>query len=120
MTINQAKNREFDGVIILWPFEVWGDLDSQRRRLYNALTRAQKWAVVIVQDDPKKSSRLSVAPFSKPTKLEPKARNGVSARAIKLFKEVGTRVNRLALRLVQVDHAGAGLRRMAGKRAFRF
>lgn len=97
MTINQAKNREFDGVIILWPFEVGGDLDSQRRRLYNALTRAQKWAVVIVQDDPKKSSRLSVAPFSKPAKLEPKARNGVSARAIKLFKEVGTRVNRLVL-----------------------
>ena len=79
MTINQAKNREFEGVIILWPFEVGGDLDSQRRRLYNALTRAQKWAVVIVQDGPAKNLRLSVAPFSKPARLEPKVRKGVSA-----------------------------------------
>lgn len=66
MTINQAKNREFEGVIILWPFAVGGDLESQRRRLYNALTRAQKWAIVIVQDYPKKKSRLSAPPFSKP------------------------------------------------------
>jgi hypothetical protein len=79
MTINQAKNREFDGVIILWPFEVGGDLDSQRRRLYNALTRAQRWAVVIVQDNPKGASRLSVAPFSKLAKLGPKSSNGVTA-----------------------------------------
>jgi len=68
MTINQAKNREFEGVIILWPFEVGGTLESQRRRLYNALTRAQQWAVVIVQDEPKKDSRLSKPPFSKPQK----------------------------------------------------
>jgi hypothetical protein len=64
MTINQAKNREFEGVIVLWPFALGGDLESQRRRLYNALTRAQKWAVVIVQDDPK-NSRLGKPPFSK-------------------------------------------------------
>lgn len=68
MTINQAKNREFEAVIILWPFAVGGDLDSQRRRLYNALTRAQKWATVIVQDNPKKKSRLSEPPFSKSPK----------------------------------------------------
>jgi hypothetical protein len=67
MTINQAKNREFEGVIVLWPFAVGGDLDSQRRRLYVALTRAKKWAVVIVQDAPKKLSRLSLPPFSKRT-----------------------------------------------------
>jgi hypothetical protein len=66
MTINQAKNREFEGVIILWPFAVGGALESQRRRLYNALTRAQKWAIVIVQDAPKKTSRLAGSPFSKP------------------------------------------------------
>jgi superfamily I DNA/RNA helicase len=69
MTINQAKNREFEGVIVLWPFAVGGDLDSQRRRLYNALTRARKWAVVIVQDTPQKASRLSAPPFSKSSKL---------------------------------------------------
>jgi hypothetical protein len=68
MTINQAKNREFEGVIILWPFAVGGNLDSQRRRLYNALTRAQKWAIVIVQDVPNKTSRLAASPFSKPHK----------------------------------------------------
>jgi hypothetical protein len=68
MTINQAKNREFEGVIILWPFAVGGDLESQRRRLYNALTRAQKWAIVIVQDAPDKTSRLATSPFSKPLK----------------------------------------------------
>jgi len=68
MTINQAKNREFEGVIILWPFAVGGDLESQRRRLYNALTRAQKWAIVIVQDAPNKTSRLAASPFSKPPK----------------------------------------------------
>jgi UvrD-like helicase C-terminal domain/AAA domain len=68
MTISQAKNREFEGVIVLWPFAVGGDLESQRRRLYNALTRAQKWAIVIVQDDAKKASRLLASPFSKPPK----------------------------------------------------
>src|SRR6266849_917971 len=57
MPINQATNREFEGVIILWPFAVAGDLESQRRRLYNALTRAQKWARVIVQDAPEKPSQ---------------------------------------------------------------
>jgi UvrD-like helicase C-terminal domain/AAA domain len=75
MTINQAKNREFEGVIVLWPFAVGGDLDSQRRRLYNALTRAKKWAVVIVQDAPQKASRLSVPPFSKPLKSGPEIRH---------------------------------------------
>jgi hypothetical protein len=68
MTINQAKNREFEGVIILWPLALGGDMESQRRRLYNALTRAQKWAVVIVQDVPKRASRLASPPFSKPPK----------------------------------------------------
>jgi len=65
MTINQAKNREFEGVIVLWPFAIGGDPASQRRRLYNALTRAQKWAVVIVQDSPT-DSRLLKPPFSAP------------------------------------------------------
>lgn len=66
MTISQAKNREFDGVVILWPFAIGGDIESQRRRLYNALTRAQSWAVVIVQENVKGPSRLSGSPFSRP------------------------------------------------------
>ena len=39
MTVHQAKNREFDSVIILWPYEVAGTADRQRRLLYNAVTR---------------------------------------------------------------------------------
>ena len=73
MTINQAKNREFEGVIILWPFAVAGDLESLRRRLYNGLTRAQKWAVVMVQENTKGPSRLSLPPFSKAVKFASEA-----------------------------------------------
>jgi hypothetical protein len=68
MTISQAKNREFEGVVLLWPFAVGGDLESQRRRLYNALTRAHRWAVVIVQENVKGPSRLCGPPFSRPVK----------------------------------------------------
>jgi UvrD-like helicase C-terminal domain len=65
MTINQAKNREFDGVIVLWPFAVGGDLNSHRRKLYNAITRAKKWACVVVQECAVGGSRLEKPPFSK-------------------------------------------------------
>lgn len=68
MTINQAKNREFEGVIVLWPFIVGGDLDSHRRKLYNAITRAKKWACVVVQENAVGKSRLANAPFSKTLK----------------------------------------------------
>lgn len=67
MTISQAKNREFEGVIILWPLALGGDLDSRRRLLYNALTRAKVWATVIVQETPGRPL-LSQPPFSKPAK----------------------------------------------------
>lgn len=50
MTIHQAKNREFESVIVLWPLKIAGDLDRKRRLLYNAITRARGRAVVIVQD----------------------------------------------------------------------
>lgn len=59
MTIHQAKNREFDSVVVLWPYEVVGSADRQRRLLYNAVTRAKCRAVVIIQD-PK---RLNKPPF---------------------------------------------------------
>jgi superfamily I DNA/RNA helicase len=63
MTIPQAKNREFDGVVVLWPFAIGGTAETQRRLLYNAITRAKRWAVVIIQDNPKKS-RLPLPPFN--------------------------------------------------------
>ena len=49
MTVYQAKNREFDYVFVLWPYQVQGDVEKQRRLLYNAVTRAKKGARVIVQ-----------------------------------------------------------------------
>lgn len=70
MTINQAKNREFDGVVVLWPFTIGGDLDSHRRKLYNAITRAKRWACVIVQESVKES-RVAKPPFSKTVRAAP-------------------------------------------------
>lgn len=49
MTVQQAKNREFDGVVVLWPFQVGGDDEHKRRLLYNAVTRAKRWCTVILQ-----------------------------------------------------------------------
>lgn len=50
MTIHQAKNREFESVIILWPLKLSGDIERKRRLLYNAVTRARGRALVIVED----------------------------------------------------------------------
>ena len=59
MTIHQAKNREFECVIVLWPYEVYGTSERQRRLLYNAITRAKQRALVIVQNP----ARLKQPPF---------------------------------------------------------
>src|SRR5581483_2955770 len=49
MTIQQAKNREFDHVVVIWPYTVPNDNEQKRRLLYNALTRAQQSCLVLVQ-----------------------------------------------------------------------
>ena len=59
MTIHQAKNREFHSVIVLWPYQVTGTIDRQRRLLYNAITRAKYRVLVVVQNP----SRLHQPPF---------------------------------------------------------
>lgn len=64
LTVNSAKNREFDHVIVLWPVNVKADLEWQRRRLYNAITRAKRSCVVIVQDPAPQASRLHQPPFA--------------------------------------------------------
>ena len=64
MTIHQAKNREFPVVIVLWPFRVVGDAVLARRWLYNAITRAKRRAIVIVEDPRKK--RVNAPPFVYP------------------------------------------------------
>ncbi|BBD41437.1 hypothetical protein Amn_pc01520 (plasmid) [Aminobacter sp. Y103A] len=59
MTVQQAKNREFDGVVVIWPYQVGGDVEHKRRLLYNAVTRARRWCNIIVQGQP----ILAAAPF---------------------------------------------------------
>ena len=62
MTIHRAKNQEFENVVVLWPYEVTGSADKQRRMLYNGITRAKRRVLVLVQDT--KGARLGAAPFS--------------------------------------------------------
>lgn len=59
LTVQQAKNREFDGVVVIWPYQVGGDVEHKRRLLYNAVTRAKRWCNVIVQGP----NILAAAPF---------------------------------------------------------
>lgn len=49
MTIQQAKNREFDHVIVIWPYTIPDNDEQKRRLLYNAITRAQRSCLVLVQ-----------------------------------------------------------------------
>lgn len=60
MTVHQAKNREFEGVIIIWPYGVPNDPEQSRRLLYNAITRAKRWCTVVVQHN----RILRAPPFS--------------------------------------------------------
>lgn len=60
MTVQQAKNREFDGVVVIWPYQVGGDAEHKRRLLYNAVTRARRWCRIIVQGQ----NILAAAPFA--------------------------------------------------------
>ncbi|MFT3932156.1 MAG: ATP-dependent helicase [Chitinophagaceae bacterium] len=49
LSVHQAKNREFDGVLVIWPHTAAGSEEHKRRLLYNAITRAKIWCVVLVQ-----------------------------------------------------------------------
>ena len=51
-TVHGAKNREFDNVIVLWPYKVKSDQEQQRRLLYNAITRSKKNCMLLVRGDP--------------------------------------------------------------------
>lgn len=59
MSIHQAKNREFDRVIVLWPYEVTGSDERRRRLAYNAVTRARSEVHVIVHN----RQRVAQSPF---------------------------------------------------------
>jgi UvrD-like helicase C-terminal domain/AAA domain len=49
MTVQQAKNREFEHVVVIWPYTIPNDNEQKRRLLYNAITRAQRSCLVLVQ-----------------------------------------------------------------------
>jgi hypothetical protein len=63
LTVHQAKNQEFDNVIVLWPYEIAGGYEKERRLLYNAVTRARRRAIVIVQNNTSRRDRLTEPPF---------------------------------------------------------
>lgn len=48
-TVHGAKNREFDNVIILWPYTVPSDIEQKRRLLYNAVTRSKQNCMLLVR-----------------------------------------------------------------------
>ena len=52
-------DRQFESVIVLWPYELPNSVDRQRRLLYNAVTRAERQALVVVQNP----DRLAKPPF---------------------------------------------------------
>ncbi|EPE93850.1 ATP-dependent helicase [Rhizobium grahamii] len=59
LSIHQAKNRQFDHVIILWPPGVPGDDELKARLLYNGITRARRSCKVFVRTQ----ALLNEAPF---------------------------------------------------------
>ncbi|WP_081813020.1 UvrD-helicase domain-containing protein [Hyphomonas sp. CY54-11-8] len=59
MSIHQAKNRQFDHVVLLWPPGVSGSDEQKARLLYNGITRAAHSCSVFVRTQP----LLSQPPF---------------------------------------------------------
>ena len=81
LTVHGAKNREFDNVIVVWPYRVNEKL--KRRLLYNAITRARKHCMVLVQLKPKDAESDSaisllgpLEPFSDNSKKKKQGRTG--------------------------------------------
>ena len=52
MSIHQAKNRQFDHVVLLWPPGVVGSDEQKARLLYNGITRAIRNCSVFVRTRP--------------------------------------------------------------------
>ncbi len=50
-TIHGAKNREFDHVFVLWPYNVPSNYELTRRLLYNAVSRARVSAMILARGD---------------------------------------------------------------------
>lgn len=128
MTIHQAKNREFEVVIILWPFEVAGEAVRLRRLLYNAVTRAKRRAIILVHDP--KTTRLQSPPFGLAAKAlaalpvpEPAAASAVAAppavgtpSATRLYFAYGSNMWLDQMKRRAPDHERLGRATLAGHR----
>jgi superfamily I DNA/RNA helicase len=66
MTVHGAKNREFDYVFILWPYQSPAHHLLKRKLLYNAVTRAKVEAILIVQGDDKRFDKDEVLSLLRP------------------------------------------------------
>ena len=59
MSVHQAKNRQFDHVVLLWPPGVGGSNEQKARLLYNGMTRAVRSCSVFVRTE----AQLAKPPF---------------------------------------------------------
>lgn len=62
MSIHAAKNREFENVLVLWPYS-GGSPEHHRRLLYNAVTRSKRRCTILVIGQ----GRTACMPFATPT-----------------------------------------------------
>ncbi|MCK8600139.1 ATP-dependent helicase [Syntrophobacteraceae bacterium DRH4] len=67
-TVHGAKNREFDNVIIIWPYRVTSDSEQKRRLLYNAITRSKRNCMLLVRGDSKRVQKDPVLSLLGPAK----------------------------------------------------
>jgi UvrD-like helicase C-terminal domain len=63
MSIHQAKNRQFEHVVLLWPPGVPGTDNLKAQLLYNGITRAQLSCRVFVRTE----ASFNAPPFAFPT-----------------------------------------------------
>jgi len=59
-TIHAAKNREFDHVFVLWPYDAPDGSEFARRLLYNAVSRARVSAMVLVRGELNRCTKSAV------------------------------------------------------------
>lgn len=67
-TVHGAKNREFDNVIIVWPYKVPSDPEQKRRLLYNAITRSKQNCMLLVRGNLQKYQNDPVLSLLGPAK----------------------------------------------------
>jgi hypothetical protein len=87
-TVHGAKNREFDNVFILWPYQVKGGPERQRRLLYNGITRSKKNCMVLVQGEVERATNDPVLSLLGPAQPAfPKNEKSKSSSAKKVKRQ---------------------------------